>query len=98
MRSLVHQIISENYSISDPCGVVMFKEGHTCFSFNSPYFSKEGSLYATKNRAIKQAHLLRCDSCRREEADGKDRMHKLGFGNIDFSNGVKMQVIKRHSL
>lgn len=29
MHSSVHQIISENYSISDPCGVVRFKGGHT---------------------------------------------------------------------
>lgn len=37
-----------------------------------------------------------CDSCRsEEEADGEDRMHSLGFGNIDFPNGVEMQVLKR---
>jgi hypothetical protein len=93
--SSVHQIISENYNILDPCGVVRFKGGHTCFSFNSPCFSKEGISHATKDRVVKQARLLCCDSCRSEEADGEDRMHSLGFGNIDFSSGVGMQVLKR---
>lgn len=82
--SSVHQIISENYSISDPCGAVRVKWGHTCFSFNGPCFSEEGSLYTTKNRAIKQVHLLCGDSCRTEEADDKNRMHTRGFGDIDF--------------